>query len=423
MLSWLALAAVSVQPQTAGAPNSASPPTAVYSLDERTRWAAAMPPRWNGTLLLYSRGYSPAPGKPEPGSPAQRQALLAAGYAIAASDYGSGGWALEQALPAQRRTISAFAAQYGKPRRVIAWGSSMGGLVTTALAEQPGSGIDGALAVCASIGGSLGMMNMALNGAYAFRTLVAPNAGIQLVGIKDDRANGQRVSAALAEAIRSPGGRARVALAGVLAGIPSWTSPDKPRPADSDIEAQAAEISRSFVMGVFLPRSDQEQRAGGVFSWNDGVDYRGQLTASGRRPLVEALYRRAGLDLDRDLAALNRAERVRADPAAVAYMRAHYAPNARPLVPLVALQTIGDGLTSPTMQRAYADVAGPARVRSLFVNQAGHCTAPGNAVLAAIQMVEARISTGRWSAPAPGVFTPYRPTPMLRSCFRNRRCS
>jgi hypothetical protein len=104
-------------------------------------------------------------------------------------------------------------------------------------------------------------------------------------------------------------------------------------------------------------------------------------------------------------------------------MRVNYAPTARPLVPYVALQTVGDGLTSPTMQRAYADAAGSALVRSLFVDKAGHCTAPAPAVLAAIRMVEARASTGRWSAPAPGIFTAYRPTPMLRSCFRNRTCS
>ena len=222
--------------------------------------------------------------------------------------------------------------------------------------------------------------------------------------------------------MKTPQGRARVALAGVLAGIPGWTSRDKPRPAATDLDAQAGEIASSFVMGVFLPRSDQEQRAGGVFSWNDGVDYRRQLAASGRRQFIEQLYRRAGLDLNRDLAALNRGERVRANPNAVAYMRANYAPTARPLVPFVALQTIGDGLTSPTMQQAYADAAGPALVRSLYVDRAGHCTAPGESVLAAIRMVEARTTTGRWSAPAPGIFAAYRPAPMLRSCFRNRRC-
>ena len=142
--------------------------------------------------------------------------------------YLSGSWALEQAVPAQRDTVAAFAATYGKPKRVIVWGYSMGGLVSTALAEQKPAAVDGALAMCASIGGAVGMMNMALDGAYAFRTLVAPESDIRLVHIDDDRANGKRAGDALAAAMQTPEGRARVALAGVLAGIPGWTSSDRP---------------------------------------------------------------------------------------------------------------------------------------------------------------------------------------------------
>ena len=52
----------------------------------------------------------------------------------------------------------------------------MGGLVTTALAEGRGTPIHGGIAFCPSIGGALGMMNMALDGAFAFRTLAAPEA-------------------------------------------------------------------------------------------------------------------------------------------------------------------------------------------------------------------------------------------------------
>ena len=384
------------------------------------RWAAEVPADWNGTLLLYSRGYSPSAGNPDPAPKQHRQALLDAGYAIAGSDYGSGGWAVEQAVPAQRATLAAFVARHGKPKRVIAWGSSMGGLVSTALAEAKGSGIDGAVPMCASIGGSLGMMNMALDGAYAFRTLVAPEAGIRLTGIDDDRVNGKRVADALAEAAKTPQGRARIALAGVLAGIPSWTSRDKPQPAATDYAAQADEIARSFVMGVYLPRTDQEARAGGTFSWNTGIDYRAQLAKSGRRAMVAALYRDAGLKLDADLATLNAGKRIAADPKAVAYMRAHYTPNARPLVPLVAVQTIGDGLTAPAMQRGYAEAA-RGDVRSLYVNAAGHCTFDTAAVLATIRYLDTRIATGKWPQ-TPAAFVPHQPAPMLRPCWRGGKC-
>lgn len=413
-----AIAAITVLAMTL--PGAARQEQAAQTLPGGARWSAEVPANWNGTLLLYSRGYSPSAGNPDPAPKQHRQALLDAGYAIAGSDYGSGGWALEQAVPAQRATLAAFAAKHGKPKRVIAWGSSMGGLVSTALAEAKGSGIDGAAPMCASIGGSLGMMNMALDGAYAFRTLVAPEAGIRVTGIDDDRINGKRVADALAEAAKTPQGRARIALAGVLAGIPGWTSRDKPQPAATDYTAQAAEIAKSFVMGVYLPRTDQEARAGGTFSWNAGIDYRAQLARSGRRAMVAALYRDAGLKLDADLATLNAGQRIAADPKAVTYMRAHYTPNARPLVPLVAVQTIGDGLTAPALQRGYAEAA-RGDVKSLYVNAAGHCTFDTATVLATIRYLDTRIATGKWPQ-TPATFVPHKPVPMLRPCWRGGKC-
>ncbi|MEG3179613.1 alpha/beta hydrolase family protein [Sphingomonas sp. LT1P40] len=385
------------------------------------RWEAEVPAKWNGTLLLYSRGYSPNVGNPAAAPKPHRQALLDAGYAIAGSDYGSGGWSVEEAVPAQRATIAAFAAKYGKPKRVIAWGSSMGGLVSTALAEIKGSGIDGAAAMCASIGGSLGMMNMALDGAYAFRLLVATDARIRLVDVDDDRVNGKRAQDALTAAVKTPEGRARVALAGVLSGIPHWTSRDKPEPAATDYDAQADEIARAFVMGTYLPRTDQEKRAGGAFSWNTGVDYRAQLARSGRWAMVAALYAKAGLKLDADLARLNAGKRIAAKPSAVDYMRANYTPNARPLVPLVAVQTIGDGMTPPALQRGYAEAARGRGVKSLYVNGAGHCTFDTATTLATIRYLDQRIANGKWPA-TPAVFVAHMPAPMLRPCVRGGTC-
>ena len=399
-----------------------SPGSAVRSLPGGARWAAALPSKWNGTLLLYSRGYSPAAGVPDVAPKPLQQLLLDAGYALAGSDYGAGGWSLEEAVPAQRATIAAFARVYGKPTRVIAWGSSMGGLVTTALAEQSHPAVDGALPMCASIGGAVGMMNMALDGAYAFRTLVAPDAGIRLVEIDDDRVNSKRVAEAVAIAMRTPQGRARTVLAGVLGGIPGWTSADKPQPASGDYELQADEIGRSFAMGVFLPRQDQERRTGGIFSWNTNVEYRAQLARSGRRAIVAALYRKAGLDLDADLARLDRGERVAAEPSAVEYMMQHYTPNARPTVPLLAVQMIGDGLTSPSMQRGYVEAARGRDVRSAYVRGAGHCTFTPEVTLAAIRYLEARLSQHRWGK-APAIFVRYTPPPMLRPCVRGKTCN
>jgi pimeloyl-ACP methyl ester carboxylesterase len=394
---------------------------AVQVLPGGAVWAVDMPARWNGTLLLWSRGYSSRVGNPESAPAEVKAELLAAGYALAGSDYGSGGWALEQAVPAQAATVEAFAARYGKPKRVIAWGNSMGGLVTTALVEQSAPKVDGGIAMCASIGGTLGMMNMALDGATVFRTLVAPDAGIELTGIVDDRVNGGKVSKALEAAMESPEGRARVALAGVLAGIPSWTSRDRARPADEDYEAQVDEIGRAFVMGVFLPRADQESRAGLGYSWTTGVDYHRQLRRSGQRTLVQALYSKARLSLDADLDRLNSTPRVARSPSAVTYMERNYTPNARPTVPLLAVQAVGDGATSPSMQQAYAEAAGRRNFASLWLGQAGHCGFSAMQMIASLRYLEARLEHGRWEK-RPAEFIAHRPAPMLRRCFRGRVC-
>ena len=390
------------------------------ALPSGARWSADVPANWNGTLLLWSRGYSQKPGGPESAPSSVRAQLLAAGYALAGSDYGSGGWALAEAVPAQRATVAAFVARYGKPRRIIAWGNSMGGLVTTALSEQRPAAVDGGLAMCASIGGAVGMMNMALDGATAFRTLVAPNSGIRVVDIDDDRTNGARVAEALAAARTTAAGRARVALAGVLAGIPGWTRRDTAEPDANDVRAQADAIADSFVTGVFLPRADQEARAGGGFSWTTGVDYAAQLRLSGRRPFVAALYREAGLNLDADLARLNAAPRIVAKPGAVRYMMQNYTPDARPSVPLLAVQAIGDGQTSPSLQRGYVEAA-RGDVRSLWVRQAGHCAFTPDTVLASIRHIEARLVRGRWPV-RPDGFVTYTPPPMLRPCVRGGLC-
>jgi pimeloyl-ACP methyl ester carboxylesterase len=392
------------------------------SLAEGARWSAVVPANWNGVLLLHSRGYAADAGVPEPAPARYRAALLAAGYALAASNYGAGGWSVAEAVPAQERTVEAFARRYGKPRRVIGYGFSMGGLVTTELAERRRPVIDGAIALCSSMGGSLAMMNMGLDGAFAFRTLVAPNRGIELVGIADDRANSARAAAAAREAQQTPQGQARLALAATLAGIPAWVPPKAGEDEHGLDMRQAAALAGSLPMGVFLPRAEQEQRAGGIFSWNEGVDYRRQLRESGREPFIRRLYRGAGLNLDEDLAKLAAAPRIRAKPAAVKYMAANYIPTGSPRVPLLAVQALGDTVTSPSLQQGYAAVAPADRMQSLYLPQAAHCQFTVEQMLEAVARIRDRLDNGRWP-PRAAIHAGGRPAPLLRPCFQGARCA
>jgi pimeloyl-ACP methyl ester carboxylesterase len=395
------------------------------------RWAAEYPANWNGTLLLWSRGY----GSSDTVASAPRgtrELLLRRGYALAGTEYSASGWAVEEAVPDQIATLKAVSERFGPPRRVIAWGASMGGLITIALAERHPDRFVGALSSCGSIGGSIGMMNMALDGAFAFKTLLAPESDIRLVEVDDDRVNAARVRAALEAAQRTPAGRARIALAAALAARRA-----RP-PAEDEHAEQQRQAAAAFVFGTFLPRVDQEKRAGGVFSWNSGIDYRAQLRASERQAHVSALYREAGLDLEADLDRLNAAPRIAADPVAVAYMRDNYVPSGQLRIPVLSYHEIGDGATSARLQTAYQDIVRRAgredMFRAAWVRRAGHCGFTAAEHLAALEALETRIADDRWPASperlndlaekvgeSEGRFTRFRPPPPLRPCSASER--
>jgi pimeloyl-ACP methyl ester carboxylesterase len=386
-------------------------------------WRLEKPANWNGTLLLYSHGYSPVATSvpPQTAPRGMHDQLVAEGYALAASAYTGTGWALEEAPRDQLEVVDAFTKRFGKPTRTIAWGDSMGGLVTLALAERQAVRFDGALPMCGSVSGSLGMLNTALDGAFAFRTLLAPDSDIRVVRVDDDRANATRVTSVLASAWSTPQGRARVLLAATLAQLPHWSDPTAPEPAPDDFAAQAEQIRKTFVMGVFVPRVDQERRAGGLYSWNNGIDYRDQLQRSGRITFVRHFYELAGLDMERDLAALNSAPRITADPGAVAYMRANYVPSGSLPVPVLTLHTSGDGLTIPAthggLRTISRDAGRERQLAQLWVRRAGHCTFTSTEIRAALGVLERRLDTGEWpSAPPPPTFTDYQPEMLLRGC-------
>ena len=98
-----------------------------------------VPSNWNGTLVLYSHGYV-VPGFPNPaedvGDPITGAYLLANGYALAGSSYATTGWAIQQALPDQIKVLDTFKTRVGTPTRTIAWGHSLGGMVTAGLVQR-----------------------------------------------------------------------------------------------------------------------------------------------------------------------------------------------------------------------------------------------------------------------------------------------
>ncbi|GAA0470378.1 alpha/beta hydrolase [Paractinoplanes deccanensis] len=404
-----------------------------------------VPSPWNGTVLLYSHGYTPK-GAPNPAqnapSPAVREALLAGGYALIGSSYADTGWVLEQALPDQVATLEVFGRQFGKARRTLAWGTSLGGMITTGLLERYPARFVGGLAMCGLQQGGVANWNNTLDPLFALRTLLLPGADVPLVRLGDQTTATASIAAltgALQAAQATPLGRARTALAAALHNIPAWNDPALPEPAPGDYETAQRNQARALGTTIYVGlswRQEAESRAGGNMSWNTGVDYARMLARSSLRAEVKALYEAAGASLEADLKTLAEEPRISADPRAVAYIARNLSFTGRLSDPLMTIHTTGDALVPVQVQSAYREaVRSPALLRQAFVHRAGHCTFTVGEILAALRTLENRVGSGRWSGTSPEALnalaasldtaTPayvhYRPAPYPRPFTVGRR--
>ncbi|MFI8950048.1 prolyl oligopeptidase family serine peptidase [Streptomyces sp. NPDC053750] len=378
-----------------------------------------VPAAWNGTVLLFSHGYNPA-GTPNPAQNAPdattRGKLLEAGYALIGSSYATTGWALTEAVPDQLATLDLFTERYGTARRTLAWGRSYGGLVTTALAERHGDRFDGSLAMCGLVQGGVANWNSTLDPVFALRTLLAPDSGIRLTGFagqESARGAAEALTAATDAAQRTPAGRARIALAAALHNIPGYNTPTQTEPGPTDWAAQQAgqytAVRGLLQQPAFSWRQEAESRAGGNPSWNTGVDYTAMLRSSPLYKEVTELYKAAGASLRSDLAALNRAPRISADPDAVRWMRDTSALTGRLSDPQLMIHTTGDALIPVQAESAYRRAATAAGSRPLlrqaYVDGPGHCTFTPGETIGALHTLEHRLDTGRWDTSASALNT------------------
>jgi len=366
-----------------------------------------VPANWNGTLFLYSHGYVP-PGSANPaqdvGDAATRAFMLGSGFALAGSSYATTGWAVQQALPDQIAVLDIFKKSFGAPKHTIAWGHSLGGMITAGLIQRYPERFDAALPMCGVLSGGVATWNTALDGAFAFKTLIAPGSGLQVVNIANPVANLELAEASLAAAQGTPQGRAKLALSAALSDIPGWFTPLSAEPAATDFADQETnqflwdqQVDFPF---VFAFRAELEARALGNPSWNTAVDYRRQFEHSTNAAEVRALYEQAGLDLDTDLRTLNEAARISADPLATAYLKRNIIYNGEIHIPVLTLHTTGDGLVVVENESAYRQVVDEQGngelLRRTFVSRAGHCAFTPAETIAAVETLLTRLETGRW---------------------------
>jgi pimeloyl-ACP methyl ester carboxylesterase len=405
----IAVFAVAIAPTTA----AASVSTSTGTLSDGAKWLIEVPSNWNGTLLLYSHGYV-VPGRPNPAQdaaiddPLTHGYLLNAGYALAGSSYATTGWALKDAFDDQIATLDLFDASVGTPSRTIAWGHSLGGIITAGLLQKFPDRFDAALPMCGVVAGGVAVWNEGLDAEFVIKTLLAPTSSLQLVNVTFPAlTNLNTGEAILAQAQATPQGRARIALAAAVGDLPGWFNAATPEPASNAYATQEANqfawITQVDGPFLFWLRGEMEARAGGNPSWNTGVNYAQQLGRSIDNEEVQALYAAAGLDLNADLATLASAPRVSADPSAVEYLKTNIVFNGQLSgKPVLTIHTTGDGLVLNSDEQAYRSVAQDAKdsqlLREAFVHRAGHCTFTPAETVAALQALVARLDTGKWTS-------------------------
>jgi hypothetical protein len=116
-----------------------------------------VPDNWNGDLVIWNHGFDLGPIGPVTDMGPLAEVQLLQGFAVAASSYRTGGWALFRSHKDIKSLGQAFKGHFGPPARIFIYGASLGGLVTVQAVERVRGALGnvvGALTYCGVVGGS-----------------------------------------------------------------------------------------------------------------------------------------------------------------------------------------------------------------------------------------------------------------------------
>lgn len=387
--------------------------TQVYSgsSDSGSTWEAHVPPDPNGTLILFSHGYRNAGPNPAwyESTTSHLKPLLERGYSVVASSYATLDWAMGTAEEDQLDALDQFTAEYasdhGEFDRVIAYGQSMGGLVTGRLAERSDTGIDtdidAGIAACGVMAGGVDRNNHQLDGVYAAAVLLADRPDLQISGFSapdEAVAPAAVISSAITEARKTPAGRARIAVVAALLYAPTRGGVDL-----EDDAAVARDQARTIEesMPVLMQRRAQIAGfIGGDSGWNAGVDYAQMIEESGRAEFIEELYDDAGLDLAEDVERLSEEAEIEPDPEALRWMQRTSTLSGELQMPVLTMHTLRDFVSPVEVSGVYeqdVERAGESEdLRQIYADRSGHCLHSADETVLAVEVMEQRLDEGRW---------------------------
>lgn len=381
-----------------------------------------LPDTWNGTLLLYSHGYRQAKPAPPDFAPVQTDAsaaptaevaaeLLRNGYALAGSAYRTNGWAVADGVAAGEQLHDFFTAKVGTPDRTYLWGESLGGLITETLAEKHPEWVAGAAPLCGVIGGSNLNFDLALDVAFAVKTLVYPR--FTLTGYASYEEAVATFSAAYTAVLAATkdvaNGVPKLLLAAALADAPAQSRSYDGSTLPSQLSALVEAVVTAMVFGTVV-RQEMEQRVGGNPSGNTAADYRPRVSAA-ERQLIETV---APGSVDRNLSLLAEAPRTRPDEAARTTFAALGTPAGDVTVPTITLHTAADPLVLVQNETVFAAKVAASTARTADLVQlftvapktypkpapygAGHCNFSSDELVGVVTVLDNWVRRGTYPA-------------------------
>ena len=404
-------------------------------------YAMQVPANFNGTVALYSHGYRynvdipsaiPLIGgykvtntpEPVPGGNADvAKYLFSQGIAIVGSGFARQGWNADSAIKTNVELISTFKTQFPTTKKVIAWGSSLGAVITQGLAEKHPELVSAVAPMCLAdnVNAELTMAGDFLWGLKVLfdPTIKAGHYSAGAAGVAESYADLGKVftimgklqagistgawpdtSSATGKSLEAAGIPVRSALLylGLMAGLPTQSAhfdsvngPDGALKLSFPLAVSPAlailENGTNAAALAILATQDVEMQTGGAIFDNTKTNYAARIES-------ESVIFNAALSGNTVIGALGAAlsaanpgaPRSIGDPAAMAKMDALHANLGKINVPTILMTGLADPITpagaSQRIVDAYAEQFAAEKVAALKAYQATKSyTAPTNKLL------------------------------------------
>jgi pimeloyl-ACP methyl ester carboxylesterase len=372
-------------------------------------YVVQVPAKFTGTLFLFSHGYrhfvdipagipvvggytvtntpQPAPGRTVAEITQVATSMLGKGYAVAGSGFARQGWNVDSGLKTNVELIAIIKKQFPKVTKVVAWGESLGGFITQALAEKYPTLVDAAAPLCMAAGSVEAALTMAGDAVWGLKTFFDPTivgsnyaagaagyaqamgdivkvltvAGtLQALISANPTAPAWPATSKVPDSIKAIPSRSALVLVGVMSGVPTQsahfdnsTGPGDPTStayvsyasAISPALGTLENIATAAILGI-MATYDVELQSGGTVFDNTKTDYAARL-GSDLYTYGSAL---SGLDAASGMLAylspLNpAAPRVAGNAKAIEKMRALASHTGKINVPTITLGAVADNAT------------------------------------------------------------------------------